>query len=99
MPVLTLAPGSHKHLTSRKRVMCARNMGAHVQRSIRSMKGIKQDKKSESCATEKGAKKLVSSDVAKMLEKKVAIKIKETCEKTMFNPSNPIKATNLIVTA
>jgi hypothetical protein len=30
MPVLTLVPGSHKRLTSRKCVMCARNMGAHV---------------------------------------------------------------------
>jgi hypothetical protein len=51
----------------------------------------------ESCATKKGAKKLVSSDVAKILEKEVAIKIRETCEKTMFTPSNPIKATNPIV--
>ncbi len=41
MPVLTLVPGSHERLTSRKRVMCARNMGAHVQRSIRSTKGTK----------------------------------------------------------
>jgi hypothetical protein len=41
MPVLTLVQGSHEHLTSRKRMMCARNMGAHVGRSIRSTKGIK----------------------------------------------------------
>jgi hypothetical protein len=40
MLVLTLVPGSHEHLTSRKHVMCARNMGAHVQCSTRSMKGI-----------------------------------------------------------
>ncbi len=54
----------------------------------------------ESCATKKGARKLVSSNVAKILEKeKVAIKIRETCEKTMFTPSNPNEATNPIVTA
>jgi hypothetical protein len=29
-------PGTHEHLTSRKHVMCARNLGAHVRRSIRS---------------------------------------------------------------
>jgi hypothetical protein len=79
--------------------MCAKTMGVHVQRSIWSTKGIKRDKKSESRTTEKGAKKLVSSNVAKILEKKVAIKIRETCEETMFTPSNPIKATNLIITA
>jgi hypothetical protein len=50
--------------------MCARNMGAHVRRGIRSTKGKKkQEKKLESRATEKGAKKLVSSNVAKILEK------------------------------
>jgi hypothetical protein len=32
-------------------------------------------------------------------KKKVAIKIRETCEKTMFTPSNPKKATNPIITA
>jgi hypothetical protein len=31
--VLILVPGSRKHLASKKRVMCAKNMGAHVQRS------------------------------------------------------------------
>jgi hypothetical protein len=61
-------------------------------------KVYKRDKKLESHTTKKGAKKLVSSDVTKMLEKKVAIKIRETCEKTMFTPSNPIKATNPIFT-
>jgi hypothetical protein len=53
----------------------------------------KRDKKLESRATKKGAEKLVSSDVAKIPEKKVAINIRETCEKTMFTPSNPNKAT------
>jgi hypothetical protein len=40
-------------------------------------------------------KKLVSSDFAKIL--KVATKIRETCEKTLFTPPGPIKATNSIV--
>ena len=40
-----------------------------------------------------GAKKLVSSDFAKIL--KVATKIRETCEKTLFTPSSPVKATKL----
>ncbi len=39
------------------------------------------------------AKKLVSSDFAKIL--KVATKIRETCEKTLFTPSSPVKATKL----
>ena len=41
------------------------------------------------------AKKLVSSNLAKILE--VATKIRETCEKTLFTPPSPIKATNSIV--
>jgi hypothetical protein len=40
----------------------------------------KGDKKLDSCAAEKGAKKLVGSNFAKILE--VATKIRETCEKT-----------------
>ncbi len=39
------------------------------------------------------AKKLVSSDFAKIL--KVATKKRETCKKTLFTPSSPINATNL----
>ncbi len=39
------------------------------------------------------AKKLVSSNFAKIL--KVATKIRETCEKTLFTPSSPVKATKL----
>jgi hypothetical protein len=35
----------------------------------------------------------------KYKKKKVAIKIRETCEKKMFTPSNPIKATNPILAA
>ncbi len=39
------------------------------------------------------AKKLVSSNLAKIVE--VATKIRETCEKTLFTPSSPGKATKL----
>jgi hypothetical protein len=53
----------------------------------------------ESHAAKKGAKKLVSSDVAKILENESSNKYREICEKAMFTPSNPIKATNPIVTA
>jgi hypothetical protein len=50
--------------------MCARNMGVHVQHGTQRTKGIKkQDKKLDSCAAVKGAKKLVSSDCTKILEK------------------------------
>ncbi len=41
------------------------------------------------------AKKLVSSNFAKIL--KVATKIRETCEKTLFTPPSLKKATNSIV--
>jgi hypothetical protein len=41
MPVLTLVLDSHERLTLKKCMMCARNMEAHVQRSIRSTKGIR----------------------------------------------------------
>ncbi len=49
----------------------------------------------DSRAAEKGVKKLVSSDFTKILE--VATKIRETCEKILFTPASPIKATNSIV--
>ncbi len=39
------------------------------------------------------AKKLVSSNFAKIL--KVATKIRDTCEKTLFTPSSPVKDTKL----
>jgi hypothetical protein len=39
--------------------------------------------------------KLVSSDFAKIL--KIATKIRETCEKTLFTLPSPTKATNSIV--
>ncbi len=39
------------------------------------------------------AKKVVSINLAKILE--VATKIRDTCEKTLFTPSSPGKATKL----
>ncbi len=75
---------------------CARNMGAHVRCTSSECQWYKkQDEKLDSRTAEKGAKKLVSSDFAKILE--VATKIRETCEKTLFTPPSPIKATNSIV--
>jgi hypothetical protein len=62
-------------------------------------KKYKRDEKSKSRAAKKGAKRLVSSDFVKILENESSDKDRETCEKTMFTPSNPIKATNTIVTA
>ncbi len=41
------------------------------------------------------ANKLESSNFGKILE--VATKIRETCEKTLFTPPSPTKATNSIV--
>jgi hypothetical protein len=50
--------------------MCARNMGVHEQCGTWRTKGIKKgDEKLGSRAAEKGAKKLVSSDCTKILEK------------------------------
>ena len=73
--VLILVPGSHELLASRKRIMCARNMGAHVQRGTQRTKGMrKQDEKSDSCAAKKGVKKLVSSNFAKILDKECSNK-------------------------
>ncbi len=70
-------------------------MGAHVQCTSSECQGYeKRDEKSDSRAAEKGAKKLVSSDLAKILE--VATKIREACEKTLFTPPSPIKATKSI---
>ena len=54
----------------------------------------------ESHATKKGAKKLVSSNVAKILDKESSNEICENSKKTMFTPSYPDNATyNSIVTA
>ncbi len=75
---------------------CARNMGVHIQCTSSEHQWYeKRDEKSDSRAVEKGAKKLVSSDFAKILE--VATKIRETCGKTLFTPPSPMKATNSIV--
>jgi hypothetical protein len=60
---------------------CARNMGVHVKcTSLECQWYEKRDEKSDSRAAEKGAKKLLSSDFAKILE--IATKIREACEKT-----------------
>jgi hypothetical protein len=68
--VLILVPGSHERLTLRKHVMCAKNMGVQVQCVIWSTKGIKKrDEKLDFRPAKKGAKKLVSSNCAKILEK------------------------------
>jgi hypothetical protein len=48
-------------------------------------------------AAKKGTKKLVSNVFAKILEYESSDKIRETCEKTLFTPPSPIKATNAIV--
>ncbi len=66
----SLAPGSHEHLALRKHVMCARNMGAHVQHTtLEYQRYEKWNKKLDSRAAKKGAKKLVSSNCTKILEK------------------------------
>ncbi len=71
-------------------------MGMHVQHtSLECQWYEKRDKKLDSRAAEKGTKRLVSSNFAKILE--VVTKIRETCEKTFFTPTSPIKATNSIV--
>ncbi len=98
-PVLMLVPSSHNRLTLRKCVMCSRNMGAHVQRGIQSTKGKRKGWEIGVPHNQERIEKLESSVVAKILEKDGSNKIRETCEKTMFTPSNPIKATNPIITA
>jgi hypothetical protein len=58
-------------------------MGVHVQLTSSECQFYgKWDKKLDSHEAKKGAKKLVSSNFAKILELKVVTKIKETCEKT-----------------
>ncbi len=69
-PVLILVPGFRERLPLRKRIMCAKNMGAHVQLGTRSTKGMRKwDKKLGSRAAKKGTKKLVSNNWAKILDK------------------------------
>ncbi len=70
MPVLIHVPGSHECLALRKCIMCARNMGAHIQCGTRRTKGMrKRYEKTNSRAAKKGTKKLVNSDCAKILVK------------------------------
>ncbi len=93
-PVLILVPGTHERLTSTKRVMCARNLGAHVRHRIRSAKGKNGMRNNWSpVQPRKVQKKLVSSNVPKILEKETCNKIRENSEKTMFTPLNLNKAT------
>jgi hypothetical protein len=81
-----------RHLTTRPH----ETWGVHVQCTSSECQGYeKWDKKLDSHAAEKGAKKLVSINFAKILEE--ATKIRETCEKTLITPPSPIKATNSIV--
>ncbi len=62
---------------------CARNMGAHVRRTnLECQRYKKRDEKLDSHAAKKSMKKLVSSNFAKTLNRKVATKIRETPEKT-----------------
>jgi hypothetical protein len=63
-------------LLQETQAFCARNMGGHVRRtSLECQWYEKRDKKLDSRAAEKGAKKSVSSEFAKTLNKKVATKI------------------------
>ena len=68
-PVLNLVPGSHKHLTLRKRVMCSRNIGVHVQCGIQSTKGKRTGLEIGVPCNQDRCQKLVSSNIAKILEK------------------------------
>jgi hypothetical protein len=70
MPVLIHVPGSHERLALRKSIMCASKMGAHVQCGTGRTKEMRKwDEKLDSHAAKKGAKKLVSSNCAKILVK------------------------------
>jgi hypothetical protein len=63
-------------------------------------KGMRKwDKKLGFRAAKKGAKKLVSSNCVKIQEKESSNKDEKNLWKTIFTPSNPMKATNPIVTA
>ncbi len=67
--------------------------GSHERLALRDPHVLFQ--KHGGACTMTSAKKLVSSGFAKIL--KVAAKIRETCEKTLFTRPSPIKATNSIV--
>ncbi len=83
-------------LLQETRAFCSRNMGVHVRcTNSECQENKKQDKKLDSRAAKKGAKKFVSSNFANILE--VATKIREICEKTLFTPLSPIKAINSII--
>ena len=68
-PVLILVPGSRKRLAFKKGIMCAKNMGAHVQcTTLESQRYEKTGREIDSPAAKKGVKKLVSSNCAKIIE-------------------------------
>jgi hypothetical protein len=70
-PVVRLLPGSTSILLRETHAFCARNMGAHVRRTSSECQGYeKRDEILDSYAAKKGAKKLVSSNFAKILEYK-----------------------------
>ncbi len=83
LPVVSQLPCSHEHLASRNpRVLCEKYGGACTMYQLGVPEVWETGQKLDSRAAKKGAKKLVCSDFAKILDKKVATKIRETCEKT-----------------
>jgi hypothetical protein len=73
VPTRNLRQKAESILLRETHAFCARNMGAHVQCiSLECQRYKKRDKKSDSCAAKKGAKKLVSSDFAKILEYEIS---------------------------
>ncbi len=59
LPVVSLLPDSHEHLALITNTFCARNMGAHVQRtSLECQRYKKRDKKLDSHAAKKGRKEI-----------------------------------------
>jgi hypothetical protein len=68
-PVMSLLPGSHESLASRNpSVLCWKYGGECTMCYLVVPKVQKRDKKSESHAANKGVKKLISSNFAKILE-------------------------------
>ncbi len=69
-PVLRVVPGSNKHLALRKQARCVPKTWVRTYNLLPgNAQGLrKQDKKLDSSAAKKGAKKLVSSNCVKILE-------------------------------
>ncbi len=67
--VVSPLPGSHERLASRNPGILCQKYGAHVQRTSSECQWYeKRDGKLDSHAAKKGTKKLVSSNLAKILE-------------------------------